>query len=87
MPASGTAGVIDQTFDFESIGNLKGRKLSAPAASPARNEAETFSYDALDRLIGASGVSDGDNGSFAYDGGAAGGGNLSNKETSGSGSI
>ena len=79
MPASGAAGLLDQTFDFESIGNLKSRTLSAPSASPARNETENFSYDALDRLIGSSGVSDGDTGSFVYDGGVAGAGNLTNK--------
>lgn len=51
MPAVDT-GLLDQNFTFESIGNLSKRTLVAPAgAGPARTEKETFSYDALDRLI------------------------------------
>ena len=75
MPVNFGTGLLDQSFDFESIGNLKGRKLKATTASPPRDETEAFGYDALDRLISSTGFNDSDTGSFGYDNA----GNITNK--------
>ncbi len=75
MPVNFGTGLLDQSFEFESIGNLKGRKLKASTANPARDETEAFGYDALDRLISSTGVNDSDTGSFGYDDA----GNITNK--------
>jgi RHS repeat-associated protein len=61
MPAVGTTGLLNQTFGFDSVGNLLNRTLNAPAgAGAARAESETFTYDFLDRFVGhnGSGVTD-----------------------------
>lgn len=51
---SGATPLLTQSFQFESVGNLKQRSLSsAVGASAARNEVETFGYDVLDRLASA----------------------------------
>jgi RHS repeat-associated protein len=57
---SGSNPLLAQTFDFESVGNLKGRTLTGGSGASARAEAETFGYDTLDRLLqsGGSGITD-----------------------------
>ena len=56
MPALGSlggTGLLDQTFGFDSVGNLLNRSLNAPAgAGAARSESESFTYDLLDRFVG-----------------------------------
>ncbi|TAG03389.1 MAG: hypothetical protein EAZ30_09595 [Betaproteobacteria bacterium] len=57
----GATGLLNQTFGFDSVGNLLTRSLSAPTGvGTARNESENFTYDFLDRFVGhtGSGVTD-----------------------------
>lgn len=70
MPGAGL-GLLDQTFDFESIGNLKARTLRNDSGT--RNESESFTYDALDRLLGSAAATGAgltavpDVGAYSYD--------------------
>ena len=72
---SGSNPLLAQTFDFESVGNLKARSLSGGTGATARAENETFGYDTLDRLLQSSGSGITDGGSNSID--LA--GNLNNK--------
>ena len=72
---SGANPLLAQTFDFESVGNLKARSLTGGTGASARAENETFGYDTLDRLLQTSGTGITDTGSNSID--LA--GNLSNK--------
>ena len=64
---SGSNPLLAQTFDFESVGNLKGRSLTGGTGASARTELEIFGYDTLDRLLQSSGTGINDTGSNAID--------------------
>ena len=75
---SGGNPLLAQTFDFESVGNLKARSLSGTSGGSTptpRSESENFAYDTLDRLLQTSGTGITDTGSNSLD--LA--GNLTNK--------
>ena len=67
---SGSNPLLAQTFDFESVGNLKGRSLTGTSGGTTptpRSESENFAYDTLDRLLQTSGTGITDAGSNAID--------------------